>query len=375
MVVNAAGVGAWSIQSKNTALQGRLALGSFLPQKNDASNATTPLTRWKSGVIVSSSHISNGITYDGYVAQNTGLSLFVYPLSFAVDRSGQGPYLGWVQSVKTVTLDTAHATLSRRDLIIARVYDAALGDTVPGTGNCQLEVVTGTASGSPATPATPTGAIALAYVAVAPLAASIVQANIIDLRNGISSNGGVHPMLPGDLLADPGYYHGQMRYRKASGSLPELVDVWGSDGQWHGTQSVFLNTVQPAGLANITASSTTAQTLSIPDPGWPYRIRLSGSAAWLLGSDTRIELRFRNNSTVAASIIGSYAIENRTGQAPSYQSSSLFGPFSMTFGGLSPVLTGARTIYMQIEKLSGSGNGFTLYNGEYTVVDTEIVPA
>jgi hypothetical protein len=63
----------------------------------------------------------------------------------------------------------------RKDIIIARIQDAAVSGAV---NSATLEVVTGTASPSPALPSVPSNSIVLAVVLVAANASAIVTANI-----------------------------------------------------------------------------------------------------------------------------------------------------------------------------------------------------
>lgn len=75
----------------------------------------------------------------------------------------------------TKTITASHATLTRIDLIVLRVYDAQYA----GASNlADIEVIPGTPAGSPVAPTMPDAAIELARVTVAGGATSIVNANI-----------------------------------------------------------------------------------------------------------------------------------------------------------------------------------------------------
>lgn len=91
----------------------------------------------------------------------------------------QGPYTARNDASVTKIIAAAHATLTRRDLVVARVRHA------PFAGvdlDWVIEVVTGTPSGSPVDPAVPANAVVLARVTVAGAATSITTGNITDLR-------------------------------------------------------------------------------------------------------------------------------------------------------------------------------------------------
>jgi hypothetical protein len=100
-----------------------------------------------------------------------------------------------------VQTSASHATLNRKDLIIAQVRDA-IDDT--GVNNdFIITVVTGTPAGSPSLPATPTGAIALAQVAVNAATTTVTTANITDLRQFVVGLGGVLPCTSSTVPANP----------------------------------------------------------------------------------------------------------------------------------------------------------------------------
>lgn len=224
--------GAWTLQGVNTALEGRYAIGALLAQANVQSGANTPLTTWRSGVLPSSSYQAS-IT-DLIVTQNTtpNLNLAVYPGACVILRLGAGPYLCYNTTAKFVTVNAGDATNPRRDLIVARVYDSAIGD---GQTGFAIEVVTGTPAPSPSDPAIPTGAIPLCRVNVGVNATAITTANLNDLRLSTSLPGAMRVLLGGDTLSttSDGYMYGELRFRRAQGTLPDLIDFWGTDGVWH----------------------------------------------------------------------------------------------------------------------------------------------
>lgn len=100
------------------------------------------------------------------------------------EGSYQGLYLCEARGVTNLAISAADATNPRRDLIVARVRDAAYSGA---TNTFSLEVVTGTPAGSPADPSLPSGScFVLARVQVAASASSITNANITDLRTSYS---------------------------------------------------------------------------------------------------------------------------------------------------------------------------------------------
>ncbi len=198
--------GAWSLQQKDTALQGRLHDGLFLVQAN-AGNANQT---WRSGVVASTS--SAGVFIDLQVVQNgsPNMSVNVLPGTFTVSRSGQGPYAGWSVGSINVTIAASDPTNPRIDLVCAQVIDSAQGDS--GT-QPQIVVVTGIAKAVPlrSDAALPANATPLGYVTVAANATSITNANIADARLSASVAHGIRPMMPGDSLAETGFRVGELR--------------------------------------------------------------------------------------------------------------------------------------------------------------------
>ena len=107
----------------------------------------------------------------------------------------QGDTVGWQgmyhvsnDATENITIPAADPTNPRIDLIVAQVRDSQYAGA---TDDWSLDVVSGTAAPAPVAPATPASALVLAHVAVAASAASIVNANITDMREAyIPCSGG-----------------------------------------------------------------------------------------------------------------------------------------------------------------------------------------
>lgn len=227
MPTNAAATGFWTAQTRNNARQGR-ALIQAIFGNNDA----TPMNGTRSGVIT-----TTGLTTlsDLLVFNVSGLSMSVAPGTGVAHRSGQGPYAGELLSTATITCDPAPASNPRNDIVIMRMYDGAIGDTVPGTGPCQIEIITGTPGAVPVDPITvnslgvyttfPTSGGGVGI----PLARAQVSTGgvitLTDLRRSTSVPGSVRVLLPGD--SDTAGRVGDLRWT-TSGTL-ELKD---SGGTW-----------------------------------------------------------------------------------------------------------------------------------------------
>jgi hypothetical protein len=123
---------------------------------------------------------------DMFVTVNAGIAFI------AAASAVGGVYTCHNDAPFDVLLATAHASLPRRDLVVARVYDAY--DDVGSRNEWAIECITGTPDAIPVTPTTPTGATALAQVTVPAGATSIVTANIADVRQYTTALGGTLPV-------------------------------------------------------------------------------------------------------------------------------------------------------------------------------------
>jgi hypothetical protein len=140
---------------------------------------------------------SPGVIVQGSPSGNLGTAP-TGPVSMAVQvatgmcvvpakSTANGKYLLEVTAPETVTIAAASAQ-NRIDIVVAQVLDTAFSDA-SNTG--QIVAITGTPSGTPVAPATPTNAVLLATVAVNTGAATIVAGNITDSRQYTAAAGGL----------------------------------------------------------------------------------------------------------------------------------------------------------------------------------------
>ncbi|WP_326565070.1 hypothetical protein VSH64_24830 [Amycolatopsis rhabdoformis] len=224
MTTNAAATGFWSSATRNNARQGRALLQSLFL----AGAAAAPLTATRAGVILTNGDQTKG--YDGFASVVSGQTINVAPVVCVASRPGQGPYLGWLlPTAVNVTCDAPPATNPRNDIVVMRIYDAAQGDTPPGSGPCQIEVITGSPAASPVDPVTPdsTGTITSWSGLPVPsqgtgggIAVPLWRARVstggavtlTDIRRSTGLLGGVRALLPGDSLSDASNMPGDMRW-------------------------------------------------------------------------------------------------------------------------------------------------------------------
>lgn len=95
------------------------------------------------------------------------------------EAATQGAYHGYNDATKNLVVAASDPTNPRKDLVIAKVQDAAYSGA---TNAWSIAVVTGTPAASPVEPAVPANAVVLAMINVAALATTITNANITDRR-------------------------------------------------------------------------------------------------------------------------------------------------------------------------------------------------
>jgi microcystin-dependent protein len=105
------------------------------------------------------------------------------------DIANQGSYLAAFTTKENKAIGAAHATLTRKDIVVYRINDTTHGGAAGN--NSTIAVIAGTAAASPVVPTTPASALLLAVVTVNPGATSITNANILESRIGSRGYGEV----------------------------------------------------------------------------------------------------------------------------------------------------------------------------------------
>ena len=109
-----------------------------------------------------------------------------FVLVAGTESAYQGLYACEAQGTTNVVISAAHATLPRRDLIVARVRDQEYSGV---TNSFAIEVVTGTAASPARFPTVPANCLVLATVSIAALDTAINNADITDIRSASASDG------------------------------------------------------------------------------------------------------------------------------------------------------------------------------------------
>jgi hypothetical protein len=186
-------------------------------------DATTYGTQTMGGVLATG-------TGDLEVVSYSGMSIQVLVGTAVVpNAAGSGQYRVFNPTTATLVVPTAPSSPnSRIDLICATVVDNG-----NSTSYCEVQLVEGTASSSPAAPATPSDSVALAQVAVGSGVTTILQSNITDERVWTALAGGVivcpnMSSLPTGDAGTVGYDVVNNRYfmLTAAGAKPFKVMGW-----------------------------------------------------------------------------------------------------------------------------------------------------
>lgn len=194
-------------------------------------------------------------------------------IAFGDENAQQGAYGALVNdATKNLVISAADPTNPRRDLVVAKVQDAFYSGA---TNAWSLAVVVGTAAGSPVDPAMPNNGPALARVAVVAAAASIVNANITDLRpfmpSGIApvNSARRHGTLYGPYSQEaaagfrPAPYKGLMAYETDN---DRLLYYTGAAWQYYGAVVPHVQAINRVVAANpmTFTNPTTATVMSDP---------------------------------------------------------------------------------------------------------------
>ncbi len=248
----------------------------------------------------------------------------------------QAAYFCENRGAKSVTISAADATNPRRDLIVARVRDAAYSGA---TNAWALEAVTGTPAASPSDPTVPANCLVLARVAVSAGVTSITNAAITDLRTTYSGQGAQASALGGVIVAattmPSAPYEGMVVYDKDLNQLKA----------YDGTNWQFPGALGELGKATRTSNTSTFTSVVYPNsvtvtaqPNRKLRVHVHANVqAAGAGVGTSIGIangagtilnqayRYQPTATVADQISVDYYATSGAGGSLTYQISAFAG--------------------------------------------------
>jgi hypothetical protein len=142
---------------------------------------------------------------------NVATGIVVIP---GTEATYQGVYVAENRGALNVAISPANATNPRKDLIVARIRDAAYSGA---TNSAAIEVVTGVPAVSPAEPAIPSNSWVLAMVDVPANDTAITNSQITDRRSSQSGQQGQAASLGGVIVctstAMPPHVEGRVIYQ------------------------------------------------------------------------------------------------------------------------------------------------------------------
>lgn len=157
-----AGIGAYDFRAGIAALLNRSALGTIRNGVIPAGESTAFPGIAQSGLIFADSPNAMRVVYNRF--------------SFVVGAADSTAYIGGITSDGTLDIAASHASLGRIDLFVGRIYDDE--NSLGAERESYLEIITGTASGSPVAPTLPAGALEIARVQVDAGVTAITPAKI-----------------------------------------------------------------------------------------------------------------------------------------------------------------------------------------------------
>lgn len=309
-----------------------------------------------------------------YELATPGLGVRINAGSCIINRTGEGPYLAWMETaISTLDLAPAHATQARWDTVVVRLADknisadaagslhGAYFDIISGALGTSL-VYFGTNPGAPGeAPIIPNGCIALADIARVPGSAgdTITDSDIVLRREGTSVNGTPRWALENSDVGVAGTNPGEMRawHSHYDGVDGPVISLW--DGaEWRGMRSYARTQRLIHGFLSSDPSGETIGYIdleSVTNLGVRYMafisvttvIEFDGSLGSVLDDQIDVVIRVDNETTGDVYAIGN--ARNWSGGSGSrlqVVSGSIIIP---------EILTGAR-IWLRMENPFGTGS-------------------
>lgn len=292
-------------------------------------------TRARGGVLPGPSDRSGAMT-------SSLLTITVGPYSAIVENgfaTNAGDYTVVSVANETVSVAASSPTTNRIDIVGILVEDAFYS----GSNNAaSLVVIQGSPSaGAPIAPTTPASFL--------PLYQGLINANVTtptwtDVRKRTGLLGTTIPIFASQT-SDAGSYFGEERILPSSGSMPARKVYWGEDSSWHGINSFVLPF--SSFLATSSGSDRQLSSLTVPNPGYVYRLVFSGSLVAAADPDAGFVASVRVGSS-SGTIYGSPAYQQN-------RQTQFTGANSYPISGSSPALSGGVTLQVWLQRNFGSG--------------------
>lgn len=243
-----------------------------------------------------------------------------------------GDYQVMNTATQVLTVTASSPTTNRIDIIGVRIQDAFYSGAL---NQGDLVVVQGTPSaGAPSDPALPSSFLPIVRVTVS---AASSTGTLTDLRKRTNVAGATYAPYAGQLT-DAGTFVGETQVLPAAGVYPQRMRVW--DGSvWKGTTPWAFTAGTQSGSGNIlTGASLVMSTISVADPGYAYRLIVSGQLEWNISAASSPGNLISLSSTLDS------AVYNVGEMRRAYMTSaSIGGGFSQPTLAVSPTPTGSLT--------------------------------
>lgn len=198
----------------------------------------------------------------------------------------QGHYRIYNDASKNLTIAASNPTHPRKDRIIAQVYDSI--DIGGAEDKWALEVLTGTPAASPVVPDLPDDALDLAIVDVEANETTILDADITDQRNQITSK-----IIPTGLIS------------LWSGSIASIPSGWQLCDGTNGTPNLRDKFVVGAGSSYAVGNTGGANTVTLTIPQMPIHAHSYGTLRGGLKTNGAIGA---SSNALSASTTGTYSL-------------------------------------------------------------------
>lgn len=368
--------GTWTDQLANTATIGRYHDLGFLAE--GAAGAANVFKQARPGIlsgppVAASSNIPGAFA----VAPTSGLNFSIQPGAALLERNTlSGVYPVHSTAIGTGAVGTADPSQTRIDLVTLDHFDGALGDN-SSTTLTRVHVKPGTPGGGVPTADVTAGArTILGWWTIPALTTTLTTGMWTDARKSAAIRGATRVLLPGDLIADPGFMVGErrMRFHSTYGWMEDFWDA--ANAVWRGTQVLVLPQPAQTGSGSLaTAATATIASVALSDPGWPYYVAAYGCVdfgAAVQGTVCQVALQidsgvmgtnrfaFNQQAAVAANIsydLGSECDGN-------------------TRAGLAGPLSGGHNVFLIAKNVSGPGgaSAMSIYSNFFAFT-LELIPA
>lgn len=277
-----------------------------------------------------------------------------------------GDYSVFNTANQVLTVTASSPTTNRIDIVGVRVQDAFYTGAI---NSGDLAIVQGTpAAGSPAAPTLPASFLPLVQVTVN---AGTTTGILVDLRKRTATMGSVYVPFT-TQLADAGTMVGETQLIPATTPYPARLRSW--DGTaWRGASSFAFD--QPAqsgsGTLNV-ATDLTLKSLSVPDPGYAYRIVGGGAVDWaVIAGSSPLQLMVASITIDSTTWnVGQIAAGFQVSHSASGGSSQ---PTAIAEAGNSTSQVGAHTV--RLISRNGGGTAMTVPVSALTRLNVTVVPA